>query len=74
MCVCVCANSELSEKADLKITVYHKSSIIDEFLGRAMISLTELIDENRNSITRHDTNICTAIESEMSKLNKRMKL
>jgi hypothetical protein len=44
--------SALGERADLKINVYHKSSIIDEFVGRVVISLTELYNENYKSFTR----------------------
>lgn len=38
----------MGEKADLKINVYHKSSIIDEFVGRVVISLSDLYNNNTN--------------------------
>jgi hypothetical protein len=44
--------SILSERADLKITVYHKSSIIDEFIGRASIDVSDMFNENNRSLTR----------------------
>ena len=36
------AEFALGEREDLKLTVYHKSSIIDEFIGRAVINVAEL--------------------------------
>ena len=45
-------NSALGERADLKINVYHKSSIIDEFVGRVVISLNDLYNENYKSFTK----------------------
>lgn len=42
----------LSERADLKITVYHKSSIIDEFVGRVVISVADLFNENNKSFVK----------------------
>lgn len=48
------AEFELGERADLKITVYHKSSIIDEFVGRAVINVSELVSHDSNkSYTRY---------------------
>lgn len=44
--------SMLSERADLKITVYHKSSIIDEFVGRVVISVADLFNENNKSFVK----------------------
>ena len=40
------------ERADLKITVYHKSSIIDEFIGRVVISVGDLFNENNKSFVK----------------------
>lgn len=36
------AEFNLGEREDLKLTVYHKSSIIDEFIGRVVINIAEL--------------------------------
>jgi hypothetical protein len=43
------AEFELGEREDLKITIFHKASIIDEFIGRITISLADLINENSTS-------------------------
>lgn len=42
----------MSERADLKLTVYHKSSIIDEFIGRVVINISELLNESNQSLTK----------------------
>ncbi|CAF0817304.1 unnamed protein product [Brachionus calyciflorus] len=46
------AEFELTERADLKLTVYHKSSIIDEFIGRVVISVGDLFNENNKSFVK----------------------
>lgn len=38
----------LGEREDLKITVYHKSSIIDEFVGRVIIDVADLASQDNN--------------------------
>lgn len=43
----------MGERADLKITVYHKSSIIDEFIGRAVINVGELGQDSNNAFTKY---------------------
>jgi len=40
------AEFQLGEKDDLKITVYHKSSIIDEFIGRVLINIADLASQD----------------------------
>ena len=45
-------SSALGEREDLKITVYHKSSIIDEFIGRIVINVSELSFEHNKSFTK----------------------
>ena len=47
------AEFNLGERVDLKITVYHKSSIMDEFIGRANIDISELFNENNRTVTQY---------------------
>lgn len=42
------AEFALGEREDLKLTVYHKSSIIDEFIGRVVINVSELASFDTN--------------------------
>ena len=42
------AEFPLGEREDLKLTVYHKSSIIDEFIGRVVINVAELATFDNN--------------------------
>lgn len=46
------SNSSLGEREDLKITVFHKSSIIDEFIGRVVINVADLSFEHSKSFTK----------------------
>jgi len=40
------AEFPLGEREDLKVTVYHKSSIIDEFVGRTVLNISDMVSEN----------------------------